>query len=68
MASVALSVLAEEIETDAAAIATEIGGGRTTAQVQALAEFLRVLGRRNDLSVPALLLLPPADAAGIGPN
>lgn len=66
--TVRISVLAEEIETDAAAIATEIGGGRTTAEIQALAEYLRVLGTRNDLALPGLLLMPAADRAALSPT
>jgi len=61
--AVRLSVLAAEVLADAAAIATEIGGGRTTAEITALAGLLDVLGKRNDLSVPPLELLNRTDNA-----
>ncbi len=61
--AVSLVTLAEEVETDAAAIATEIGGGRTTAQIQALAEFLRVAGRQPGHSQCLTTLMPLADQA-----
>lgn len=66
--TVRLSVLAAEIATDAAAIATEIGGGRTTAEITALAGLLAVLGRRNDLAVPPLELLSRTDNAQLAPT
>lgn len=68
MAAPTLTALSAEILTDAAAIATEIGGGRTTAQITALAGLLAVLGKRNDLALPALKLLSATDAANLAPT
>lgn len=66
--AVRLSVLAAEVAADAAAIATEIGGGRTTAEITALAGLLAVLGSRNDLAVPAMQLLSATDRVEISPT
>jgi hypothetical protein len=66
--AVRLSVLAAEVLADAAAIATEIGGGRTTAEITALAGLLAVLGDRNDLAQPPLQLLSATDRVEISPT
>jgi len=54
MALIKLSVLAPLIVADAAAIATELANGVTTANVVALADLLTVLAGRKDLLFPAL--------------
>lgn len=66
--AVTLSTLAAEVAADAAAIATEIGGGRTTAEITALAGLLGVLALRNDLAVPAMNLLSDTDRVEISPT
>jgi hypothetical protein len=65
---VSLTSLAAEVLADAGAIATEIGGGRTEAEIQALAALLSVLALRRDLSAPALTLLDPTNGAQINNN
>lgn len=52
----ALSAMAAKVTANAAAVATAMGGGTTTAEAAGLAEMLSVLGRRNDLSINALQL------------
>lgn len=61
--AVSLTTLAAEVLADAAAIATEIGGGRTTAEITALAALLQILATRRDLSQPALSLQTLANQA-----
>lgn len=68
MSAVTLSTLSTEIAADAAAIATEIGGGRTTAQITALAGLLSVLAGRNDLAQNAIQLMSETDRAQISPT
>jgi hypothetical protein len=63
--AVSLTTLAAEILADAAAIATEIGGGRTTAEIQALSRFLGILAVRRDISQQALRLQTLADGAAL---
>ena len=66
--AVRLSVLAAEIIADAAAIATEIGGARTTAEITALGGLLNVLALRNDISEQALKVLSATDRVEISPT
>lgn len=66
--AVRLSVLSAEIIADAAAIATEIGGGRTTAEIVALGGLLNTLALRNDLAQNAMQLLSATDRAEISPT
>lgn len=62
MAVIKLSVLAPLINADAAAIATELANGVTTANIQALANLLTVLSNRPDLLLPALQISGTAKA------
>jgi len=66
--AVRLSVLAAEIIADAGAIATEIGGGRTEAEIVALGGLLDVLALRNDLAQNAMQLLSATDQVQISPT
>jgi actin-like ATPase involved in cell morphogenesis len=66
--AVRLSVLAAEIIADAGAIATEIGGGRTEAEIVALGGLLDVLALRNDLAQNAMQLLSATDRVQISPT
>lgn len=63
-----LSALSAKATANASAIATAFAGGTTEAEIQALGALLLVLSRRNDLSCPALNLLPPTDGAQISPT
>ncbi len=56
MAAMSLSALGALVTTNAAAVATAIAGGATTANAQGIGDLLTILGARNDLSQPALLL------------
>lgn len=63
-----LTQAASRITTNAAAVATAMAGGTSTAEAQALAILIGILAARNDLSYPALELLPPTNGAQIAPN
>ena len=56
MAQIKLSVLAPLIAADAAAIATELNNGVTTANVTALANLLSVLSKRPDVFIPLMAI------------
>lgn len=49
-----LSALATLITTQAAGVATAMGGGTTTGEVQDLGRLLTVLSGRQDLYVPVV--------------
>ena len=51
-----LSTLSSRMLSNAANVATQMGGGTTTAEVQNLARLLDTLSNRNDLWVPAAKL------------
>lgn len=50
------SVAATRMAANAAAVATAMAGGTTTAEAAGIADLLATLGRRNDLLIPPLLL------------
>jgi hypothetical protein len=55
-----LSALATKMTAAAANVATQMGGGTTTAEIQDLAKVLTVLASRNDLIDPAIGLCYPS--------
>lgn len=63
---VGLAVLGSRITTNAAAVATAIAGGTSTAEAQALGALISTLALRPDLSLPPLLLNATA-AANLNP-
>jgi hypothetical protein len=66
--AVTLTTASTRIAANAAAVATAMAGGTTTAEATALAGLLAVLAARNDLSLPSLKLLSSTDAAQLGPT
>ncbi len=52
--AITISTAASRLTAAAANVATQMGGGTTTAEVQAIAEFLLQLSRRNDLAINAM--------------
>lgn len=59
--AVKLSTFGAAIVADATGLATELGGGATAAEFQALGRFLIAISTRNDLAVPALKLAYAGD-------
>lgn len=53
---VSLATIASRITANAAAVATAIAGGTSTAEAAALGDLCLVLSQRPDLSLPPLLL------------
>jgi len=51
-----LSLMSTQIAANAAAVATAIAGGVSTADATALADLLKTLSLRPDLAVPAIAL------------
>lgn len=51
-----MSDLATKKLSAAANVATQMGGGTTTAEVQGIAEILKVLAARPDLAFPIMKL------------
>lgn len=49
--AISLSTAASRLTTNAAAVATAMAGGTTTAEAQAIGELLLQLSRRNDIAV-----------------
>ena len=66
--AVRLSVRGAAIVADAAGLATELGGGATTAEMTALGNLLIVLGSRNDIAAECLKILSATDAAQLQPT
>lgn len=54
--AITLTTAASRITTNAAAVATAMAGGTTTAEAQAIGDMILTLSLRNDLSVPLLQL------------
>lgn len=65
--AISLATAASRVLAAAANIATEMGGGTTTAEVQALAEFLRVCSTRPAESTNLLKIGSDA-CSGINPT
>ncbi len=65
MAQVSLTAMGTAIVADAAGLATELAGGSTTANFTALGNLLILLGKRKDLSGPALNLMTATDKVEI---
>lgn len=63
-----LTQAASRCLANAAAVATALAGGTTTAEATALAAMLGNLSNRQDLAVPACLLLTPTNAAQLDPR
>jgi len=63
-----LTALGAGILADAAAIATEIGGGTTTAEITAVAGLLTLLGSRPSVAIPAIELLSSTNAVQLIPS
>lgn len=63
-----LTQAASRCLANAAAVATALAGGTTTAEATALAGLLDVLSKRQDLAVPASLLLTQVNAAQLDPR
>ncbi len=63
-----LSAIASSMLTNAAATATAIAGGTTTAEVQDLARLLTVLSTRNDLVQPGIQQAYPNQLKNILPG
>ncbi len=61
MAAISLSAMGVLIVADAAAIAVEIGGAATTANVTALGNFLQTLGKVPSMSIPVMQLTPSTE-------
>lgn len=51
-----LSAFGTKKNSAAANVATQMGGGTTAAEVQGIAELLRVMALRPDLAQPLLML------------
>ena len=58
-----LSTAASRMLANAAAVATAMASGTTTAEATALANILLVLSRRNDIALNATSLLTATDQA-----
>lgn len=63
-----LTQAAARVLANAAAVATAMAGGTTTAEATALAGLLSVLSTRQDLAVPASLLQTQTNAAQLDPR
>jgi hypothetical protein len=63
-----LSVFGAAIVADAAGLATELGGGATTAEFTALGNLLIVLGARNDIAAECLKVLSATDIVELQPT
>ena len=51
-----ISTHATNLATNAANVATQMGGGTTTAEAQGIAEILKVLSNRHDIAATVLKL------------
>lgn len=65
--AISLDTAASRVLANAAAVATAMADGTSTAEVQALAEFLRVCSTRPAESTP-LLKIGSNGCAGINPT
>lgn len=54
--AISFTTAAARISSNAAAVATAMAGGTTTAEATGIADLLSTLAKRNDLSIPPLLL------------
>lgn len=63
-----LTQAASRTLANAAAVATAMAGGTTTAEATALAGLLEVLSKRQDLAVNATVLLTQTNAAQLDPR
>lgn len=54
-----LSTHFAQLNTNAAASASAMAGGTSTAEAQGIAEILKVMGQRPDLAAPILRLCDP---------
>jgi hypothetical protein len=66
--TILVSVAASRALANAAAVATAMAGGTTTAEATAIANLLLVLARRNDLMQNSSALLSQTDQAQISPG
>lgn len=66
--AIPVSTAASRILANAAAVATAMAGGTTTAEAEAIADLLGVLAKRNDLLLPAMKLGTPATVGGLTPG
>lgn len=60
-----LTSMGTKVTANAANVATQMGGGTTTAEAQAIGALLTVLGTRPDLAWPAVALVAPTTAVQI---
>lgn len=63
-----VSTLSSRMLSAAANVATQMGGGTSTAEVQALARLLDTMSRRRDLWVPVAKYSLPTDMKEILPG
>lgn len=63
--TISVSNAASRMTTNAAAVATAMGGGTAAADVTAIAALLQVLVNRPDLLHPTMKLLPLSTSQGI---
>jgi hypothetical protein len=63
MANAKLSTISAQCLTNAAAVATALGGGIVTSDVTALADFLKTLSLRNGDAFAMMSQTPPALAS-----
>lgn len=66
--AILLSAAASRMLANAAAVATAMAGGTTTAEAQGIADLLLVLSQRNDFAQPPLLLSTTGKANIVTPG
>lgn len=66
--AISLTTAGSRITANAAAVATAMAGGTSTAEATAIGALLTILAARNDLSYPPLELMTPTNGAQLGPT
>ncbi len=66
--AISLDTASSRMLANAAAVATAMAGGTTTAEVQAISELLKTLSLRNDIAIPALSVGASARQGQLKPN
>lgn len=65
---ITLTNAGSRITANAANVATQMGGGTTTAEAQAIGAFLTLLAGRNDLAQNVIQLMSSATRSNIAPT
>jgi hypothetical protein len=66
--AISLDTASSRLLANAAAVATAMAGGTTTAEVQAISEFLKTMSIRNDIAIPAMSLGLASRQGQLKPN